>query len=478
MLPKDFISYMQSLPNLDAGAFFQSYEQVCARGLRLNPLKKEGLQPESLNRLLSDPAPVPWAENGYYYTESDHPGKHPYHEAGAYYIQEPSAMSAAVLLHPAPGERVLDLCGAPGGKSTQLAAFLNGSGLLISNEIHPARCKILSQNIERMGIANAIVTNEDSASLSSRFPEYFDKILVDAPCSGEGMFRKDPDACDQWQPANVDACALRQKEILENAASMLHPSGTLVYSTCTFSAEENEQVIAWFLKHHPEFHLISADDMAAASFFAPGHPEWADQNPELTKTCRLWPHLLKGEGHFAAILKKAENRLQEPASSKSSKSLKSSKKSRNSSLSKSLRSLLDDFLIHFVTADCYDFLLSGDLILFGDQLYRLPKDAPPLDGLKILRAGLHLGTFRKGRFEPAHALALFLGRQEVLNHIDFPAGSDEVLKFFRGESFPVPEQTQNGWCLFCVDHMSAGFGKVSGGMFKNHYPKGLRKEFL
>ena len=259
-LPSDFIRKMQLLLNSEWEDFKTCYENNKYQALRFNPLKK-GISPDIYPELLSklsipDRTPVPWADHAYYYPDTAHPGKHPWHEAGLYYIQEPSAMSAAALLAPEPGDRVLDLCAAPGGKSTQLAAYLNQTGLLVANEIHSARCKILSQNMERLGISNAIVTNEDSFTLAARFPEYFDKIMVDAPCSGEGMFRKNPEAASEWSLANVKNCAARQSEILDNAAEMLVPGGKIVYSTCTFSPEENEQVIASFLEQHPEFELI------------------------------------------------------------------------------------------------------------------------------------------------------------------------------------------------------------------------------
>lgn len=460
-LPSDFIRKMQLLLNSEWEEFKTCYENNKYQALRFNPLKK-GISPDIYPELLStlsipDRTPVPWADHAYYYPDTAHPGKHPWHEAGLYYIQEPSAMSAAALLAPEPGDRVLDLCAAPGGKSTQLAAYLNQTGLLVANEIHPARCKILSQNMERLGISNAIVTNEDSFALAARFPEYFDKIMVDAPCSGEGMFRKNPEAASEWSLANVKNCAARQSEILDNAAEMLVPGGKIVYSTCTFSPEENEQVIASFLEQHPEFELIQKD----VPEFDHGRPDWANHMPQLAFTFRLWPHHLHGEGHFAAILQK-----------KGSRPAHTSGKTAGLKDKNQLR-LWQEFASTVLTPDMNDFLQQGNLILFGDQLYRLPEDAPSLEHLKVLRAGLHLGTFKKNRFEPSHALALFLGIQDVKTSISLSLADPSTSMFFNGETINC--DTQKGWCLVCIEGFSAGWGKASGGVLKNHYPKGLRK---
>lgn len=460
-LPSDFIRKMQLLLNSEWEDFKTCYENNKYQALRFNPLKK-GISPDIYPELLSklsipDRTPVPWADHAYYYPDTAHPGKHPWHEAGLYYIQEPSAMSAAALLAPEPGDRVLDLCAAPGGKSTQLAAYLNQTGLLVANEIHPARCKILSQNMERLGISNAIVTNEDSFALAARFPEYFDKIMVDAPCSGEGMFRKNPEAASEWSLANVKNCAARQSEILDNAAEMLVPGGKIVYSTCTFSPEENEQVIASFLEQHPEFELIQKD----VPEFDHGRPDWANHMPQLAFTFRLWPHHLHGEGHFAAILQK-----------KGSSPAHASGKTAGLKDKNQLR-LWQEFASTVLTPEIKDFLQQGSLILFGDQLYRLPEDAPSLEQLKVLRAGLHLGTFKKNRFEPSHALALFLGSGDVKTSLSLSLTDPSTTMFFNGETIDC--DTQKGWCLVCIEGFSAGWGKASGGILKNHYPKGLRK---
>lgn len=364
-------------------------------------------------------------------------------------------MAPVVYLAPQPGEKILDLCAAPGGKSTQIAAAMRGQGLLVSNEIHPARAKILSENIERMGIRNALVTGETPKRLAQAFPEYFDRILVDAPCSGEGMFRRNEEARKEWSPDNVQLCADRQDEILNWAADMLTPGGRLVYSTCTFAPLENEGTIARFLMQHPEFEILPTERLEG---MAPGMPEWAsgEQIPDLVHTIRLWPHRLRGEGHYLAVLEKAgirpkENRI--PLE----KGIKE----------KDCREYLEFCRENLCTVP------KGRLIRFGDQLYLAPEQLPSLDKLRVLRPGLHLGTMKKGRFEPSHALALALMPKDVKYSHDLTADSDEMAGYLKGQTFAA--EGEKGWYLITVDGYSIGWGKLSGGVMKNHYPKGLRK---
>ncbi|TGV24161.1 RsmB/NOP family class I SAM-dependent RNA methyltransferase, partial [Mesorhizobium sp. M00.F.Ca.ET.186.01.1.1] len=291
-LPGLFTERMKNLLNQEFAAFLASYDQPVTHGLRVNPLKVA--REQFLSRSPFTLEPVSWCVNGFRYQDQERPGKHPYHAAGLYYLQEPSAMSAAEALDAQPGERILDLCAAPGGKSTQLAAGLNGQGLLVANEIHPVRVKALAENLERCGVKNAVVTNETPEKLQERFPQFFDKILVDAPCSGEGMFRKLPEAIEDWSPDKVTECHLMQQDILDAASAMLKPGGTLVYSTCTFAPLENEQSLVDFLTRHPEFTVV---ELPEPEWFAPGQPDWANPRCEpLGKTARLWPHLLQGEG--------------------------------------------------------------------------------------------------------------------------------------------------------------------------------------
>lgn len=482
-LPPDFVKKMQALLLSEWEEFENCYQNNKYQALRFNPLK-HGLYRQDYEQLLSDlgiqkTEPVLWAKHAYYYPEEARPGRHPYHEMGLYYIQEPSAMCAAELLAPLPGERVLDLCAAPGGKSTQLASFLNQKGLFVCNEIHPTRCKILSQNIERSGIANAIVTNEDSETLAKRFPEYFHKILVDAPCSGEGMFRKNPEAALEWSEKQVEICAKRQFDILENAAKMLISGGTMVYSTCTFSPEENEGIIGRFLETHPEFSITHRE----IPYFSHGCPDWGNDMKELSHTFRLWPHRLHGEGHFVALLQKNERASDEDSLEKNF--IKDHKKKKNNKnifqTEKKLFEELKRFTSQTLSKQMEDFVLSGDFVLFGEQLYRLPDESPDLSGLRVLRPGLHIGSFTKNIFKPAHALALFLGSEDVKNNVFLSLSDVQTEMYFKGEAFDcesLPINANKGWCLVCINGYSAGWGKLSAGTIKNHYPKGLRKDLL
>ena len=400
---------------------------------------------------------VSWANEAYYFDENVRPGKHPYHEMGLYYIQEPSAMSAAALLAPKPGMRVLDLCAAPGGKSTQLATYLGDSGLLVSNEINTQRSRILSQNIERMGIKNAIVTNEDSFVLASHFPGFFNAIQVDAPCPGEGMFRKLPEAIEQWSMENVAICAARQKEILDNAAVMLKPGGTIVYSTCTFSKEENEDVIEYFLEKHSDFTLEEME--------------------------RFWPHKVDGEGHFVVKLVRRGSVDTGFKSDRQTKKIKNNKNRKNETkpaLTKENMKLLSEFLDETISDDMAALIKNSRLVMFGEQLYRLPDMEADIKGLKVQRAGLHIGEFKKQRFEPSHSLALALKLSEAKNVVKLTCDNPQTIGFFNGQSVMLSDEQaaecKKGWALVCVDGYPAGWGKVNGTQVKNHYPKGLRNK--
>lgn len=446
-LPVEFLERMKKLLGEEYAAFLESYGKERAQGLRINTVKAEKeaffkLSPFQLSQ-------VEWCDSGFYYHAEERPGRHPYHEAGLYYIQEPSAMAVVELLCPRSGEKILDLCAAPGGKTSHIAAKLQGTGFLLSNEIHPQRVKILSQNVERMGLKNTVVTNESSARLADCFPGYFDRIVVDAPCSGEGMFRKDENAIAEWSPENVALCASRQQEILENADRMLRPGGYMVYSTCTFAMEEDEETIEKFLSSHEEYSMVEREV------------------PECFTRCRipgayrLFPHKLEGEGHFVAVLKKGVDGA--------------------GSVLPPVKPLKDKKVL----ADYEDFkrtlglAVEGDnYLLFGEQLYLVPPEMTDMKGLKVERPGLQLGTFKKNRFEPSHALALSLQADEVNNKVTFAADSREIHAYLHGESIFLEEnlhQAQNGWCLVTVDGYSIGWGKVHNGILKNHYPKGLRR---
>ena len=459
-LPIEFEKKMKAFLGNEWDDFLYSYDNNRFQALRFNTLKVQS--PEERMRILnvlgiSSDKKVSWANEAYYFDENVRPGKHPYHEMGLYYIQEPSAMSAAALLAPKPGMRVLDLCAAPGGKSTQLATYLGDSGLLVSNEINTQRSRILSQNIERMGIKNAIVTNEDSFVLASHFPGFFNAIQVDAPCSGEGMFRKLPEAIEQWSMENVAICAARQKEILDNAAVMLKPGGTIVYSTCTFSKEENEDVIEYFLERHPDFTLEEME--------------------------RFWPHKVDGEGHFVAKLVRRGSVDTGFKSDRQTKKIKNNKNRKNETkpaLTKENMKLLSEFLDETISEDMAAWIKNSRLVMFGEQLYRLPDMEVDIKGLKVQRAGLHIGEFKKQRFEPSHSLALALKLSEAKNVVKLTWDDPQTTGFFNGQSVMLSdEQTaecKKGWALVCVDGYPAGWGKVNGAQVKNHYPKGLRNK--
>lgn len=450
-LPETYLERMRTMLGNATDDFLNSYNQPKTQGLRMNPLKVSST--DAAIQTIIDTfhlEPVPWCATGFYYDEAlVRPGKHPYHAAGLYYIQEPSAMSVVELLQPQPGEVVLDLAAAPGGKSTQIAGKMQGKGLLIANEIHPARAKILSENIERMGVTNAVVTCCTPEQLAARFPVFFDKIMLDAPCSGEGMFRKDPDVIAEWSPDHVTMCAKRQLDILRQALLMLKPNGQIAYSTCTFSREENESVIAAILEEFPQF--------------------------ELVRTERIWPHLSRGEGHFAAILHKKAEDTESPASLKLQIYIPEKRKNLPKVVSEAW-ALFEDFAEHYTPGLE---LGLGEPILFGDQLYYLPHaencafHSEHLKTLKVLRPGLHLGTIKKNRIEPAHSLALALPKHLKMSAYPFTRSSPEIEQYLHGEALQG-ENCYNGWLLIAIDGFALGWGKESNGQIKNHYPKGLR----
>ena len=481
MLPIDYQLRMKELLSDEYDSFIKSFEAPEYRALRLNPLKVDRAQLPAFIHGFEDELnmegirvtfePVPWEEYGYYYFGPDDLklGNQVYHEAGAYYIQEPSAMKPVTMLDVHPGDKVLDLCAAPGGKSTQIAGYLNGSGLLVCNEIILSRASVLSRNIERMGVRNAVVLNETPQKLNDTFIDFFDKILVDAPCSGEGMFRKDHDAIAQWSVDNVLNCASRQDMILDCAATMLKRGGRLVYSTCTFSREEDEECIERFLGRHSDYQLITME--------------------------KLFPHRIRGEGHFLAILKRSgTGTLGYCNLGKEGRSSKGRVKNIADRLA-----LFDDFCSDVLRSVRLEGIrdgapelkgaLNGRLIFFGDNLYLLPEELRELSGIKVERPGLQLGSYtsdRNGkgsvRFVPSHSLALALEKEETAGAVNITC--KDARAFMEGLTLSIsaadtftkdPGSVKNsGWCLVCCNGISIGWGKISGGIIKNHYPKGLR----
>ena len=482
-LPLPFEARMKAMLGEDYPAFLAAYDRPNTPALRLNPCKVV----EGSTLLPCVQGEVPWAKYGYYYDPDSQirPGKHPYHDAGVYYIQEASAMIPASLCPPKEGDLVLDLCAAPGGKSTQLAGYLRGTGLLVSNEINPARAAILSQNMERLGIANSIVTNHAPFELVPYFQSFFDKIVVDAPCSGEGMFRKEEQALTMWSQENVDMCAARQLEILQSAAQMLKPDGYLTYSTCTFAPEENEGVLLAFLQDHPEFEVVPPQnplvlDCLSQGLLDAGNPAWVSA-PEpyatqIKNSVRLFPHHADGEGHFAALLHKSplapvSTPRQERQERQERQDRRGKSKGKASDATRDIQTawaLFEDFAKGLLKT-----LPQGTPCLFGEQLYLIPSAFQmSTQGLRILRCGLHLGTIKNKRFEPSHGLALASCPQNVQKVCHLSSADSSVAAYLHGDTFPHDGQ---GWHLILVDGYPLGFGKASGGIMKNHYPKGLRK---
>ena len=560
-LPKEFVDRMGAQLKEQLCAFLDSYKKPCVKSLRVNTLKLSvqdyiKLSVQDYIRLsgqddFASRCRVKWESAGLYYAEGGDaigtaaekeiteekiteqknaggedteqksteqkyteqksagdnvkgseelvltsPGKSPYHAAGLYYIQEASAMLPVTRLSvDSSGLKVLDLCAAPGGKSTQIASYMKGKGLLVSNEIVPQRARILSENIERMGVSNALVISEDPERLADKFVGFFDRILVDAPCSGEGMFRKHPEAIKEWSIENVKMCAKRQEMILDCAVRMLSANGRIVYSTCTFSPDEDEEICNVFLTKHKEFKLLEAPS-------------------------RIFPHKERAEGHFAAVFTRGN--VSEAAAGDlsvffSASGAKAVRKRPKEILSKQERALVRDFLKDTIDekSEIFDVILGlldadakgidefcdSRLLRFGDSIYIAPKMTPDLTGIKVLRAGLKIGEFKKNRFEPDHALAIAIKPMEALRRISFCVDSSEIKGYLSGNTIE-PGKTSGilevssgglneissgslneisnvgaaskGYCLVCVDNYPLGWGKCAGGIIKNHYPKGLR----
>lgn len=449
-LKEDFLKRMKDLLKDDYDKFLDEYNREPYKALRVNTLKISAEEFQSLSpfSLLS----VPWCKTGFYYSDGDRPGSHIYHDLGLYYIQEPSAMAVVEALCPEPGDRVLDMSAAPGGKATHIAAKLNGKGILVANEINGKRVKTLVENIERMGIKNAVITNESPAKLISNFYEYFDKVLVDAPCSGEGMFRKDEDSRMEWSENNVLSCSIRQKNILESAAQVLKPGGILVYSTCTFAPEENEGVIKDFLSKNKGFVVVESE---LKTFFDRGYPEWVNGSEELKKCMRLWPHKIKGEGHFIAKLKK------------------SGEYNEDEKIIKEKSKFAGDIKLFYEFADKYLNINLNDLNLklYGNFVYHVPEGLPDLNGIKVYRYGWQLGELKKNRFEPSHWLAMAIKKEEAVLKIGLK--NEYINKYLHGETFAT--DIKDGWAIISIDGFPIGWGKVAGGILKNYYPKPLRK---
>ena len=484
-LPQSFLDSMKEILGEDYDAFLTGFDGQRQYGLRVNTLKMnleefERIAPFHLKK-------VPWISNGYFYDAQDVPAKHPFYSAGLYYLQEPSAMTPASRLKVQPGERVLDLCAAPGGKATELGAALQGEGLLVANDINTARAKALLRNLELFGISNSFVTNEPPHVLAERFPEFFHKIMVDAPCSGEGMFRKNPAVVDSWKEKGPEYFSKLQREIIVQAADMLLPGGMMFYSTCTFSPLENEKTITHLLKERPDMEVVPMEDYEG---FAEGLTSYKDEafDESCKLCCRIWPHKMSGEGHFMALLHKKSGAEQEIKSDeKASKKSKKAKKKQQTetrssvwwekckSLSKEQKAAAEDFFAHVNLA--YDV---GRIDVRGDNLYYLPEPQYDGRGLHFLRNGLFMGEFKKKRFEPSQPFALALRAQDFDQVLDFPADDERLQRYLRGETLDVSdlingEKKRKGWQLVMAAGHPLGFGKLVNNNLKNKYPAGWRK---
>lgn len=425
-LPEAFVSRMRLQLGEELSAFLHSLDKPPVRGIRLNPLKTT----DAALKYTED-GRIPWEENGYYLEAGSDAGASILHAAGAFYIQEPGAMLPAAILNAKPGERILDLCAAPGGKSTQIGCAMRGNGLLVCNEPVPKRAMILSGNIERMGLPNTVVTNEWPDRLADRWPDGFDAVLVDAPCSGEGMFRRDPETRKEWTAERSEGCAVRQREILEAAVRLVRPGGRLVYSTCTYNPAENEENVRWLTDSYPDFHT--------ETFRMPGI-----EAPDGMYTC--YPHRIKGEGQFVALFRRAGDK---PASLPADHSI--------------LKPTGSDSAIFEAAFPSFPKATH----LFGKTLVTI-SELPDMKGIRAFRIGLHLGEVKGKVAVPDHAAALCFRTPEIKT---FDLGPEEAVKYMAGETVPGDAA---GWILMRYKGLTVGWGKASGGIVKNHYPKGLR----
>jgi len=451
-LPKPFLSRMAELLGEEYAAFKASLSsEDRSYGLRTNTLK---LSPEELKQISPwGLEPIPWSPEGFYYPPEARPGPHPYYYAGLYYIQEPSAQAVGMLADPQPGERVLDLAASPGGKTTHLAAQMKGQGLLVANEVDGGRVRGLLENVERWGARLAVVS-APIEKLASQWGGYFDRVVLDAPCSGEGMFRKDPDVVRHWGPGAPARAARVQRTLIESAGDLARPGGVLLYSTCTFAPEENEQIISAFLRNNPGWKV---EDARINPAFAPGVPAWDDGNPELAKTARLWPHKLRGEGHFLAKLRKLDGEEDNPSLE------------RIPPLPREVKALWQAWADeHLKTSP------EGEILERSGHLYLVPEGLPSLSSIKSPAPGLYLGEVRvgqrkdSGRFLPAKSLAHYLRPDAVGNVVRLEVEDPRALKFAQGE--PVQAEGEEGWVLTTVKTKVGGFplgwGKLKGGILR------------
>lgn len=456
-LPEKYTAAMKEMLGDDYEAYINGFNDKRLYGLRVNNLK---ISTEDFLKICPfELKQIPWIENGFYYNEEDKPAKHPYYYAGLYYIQEPSAMTPANVLPVNEGDIVFDMCAAPGGKSTELASKLNNTGLLITNDISNSRTKALLKNVEVSGISGLCVLNEDPARISDKFNGFFDKVLIDAPCSGEGMFRKDNKLIKSWEKNGPEFYSAIQRSIIIHGADMLKPGGMMLYSTCTFSHMEDEESILHLLRERPDMHLV---DIKPYEGFEKGYViTEEDRELKLDKCVRIFPHKMNGEGHFVALLKKDEKD-------------NSSYHPSHNPFNVKIPDELTDFLSH--TSYSYN---PKDINIRDSKVYLVSEHMPDEKGLRIIRNGLLLGEMKKNRFEPSQAFAMALKMNQYDNTISFKADDERVIKYLKGETIDITEQDnadsiKKGWLLVCVDGYPLGWGKYNDGQIKNKYLSGWR----
>ena len=375
------------------------------------------------------------------------------------YVQDPGAMAALSALDIEDGWWVLDMCASPGGKATQAAGKIGKDGFLFANEFVPKRAKTIVSNIERLGIQNAIVTSLDTRELPKMFSEVFDLVICDAPCSGEGMFRKSCPATEEWSEKNVVECAERQTSILNNAPTLVKEGGYLIYSTCTYSVEENEGVVDAFLSENPEFKLVPVKKALREST-ADGIAFEGARSSDLHLTRRFYPHKSQGEGQFVALMKKNESK-----GKKQGILYKNAGKSPAREENEIVRKFFSENLI---CAPDETLIKHQDKLVLINSNVAIPERS-------VFSAGVLLGEIRKGVLHPHHqffsAYGTLMKRRETLTLSD-----PRLAAYIRGEEIEARDFSGNGYCAVMLYDTPIGGGKASGGVIKNHYPKGLRAD--
>ena len=463
-LPEAFLKEMEQLLGDEYEAYIKSYEEAWKPGLRVNTLK---ITPEEFKNMSHlELTPVDWTEKGFYYPDTERPARHPFYYAGLYYLQEPSAMAPAAVLPVEPGDKVLDVCAAPGGKSTELAAKLQGKGMLVSNDISYSRARALLKNLELAGAENICVLSEEPAKLAAVWLEFFDKILIDAPCSGEGMFRREEDMVKDWVNRGPDYYSPIQREILEQAVAMLKPGGMMLYSTCTFSKKEDEENVAYILEHYPAMELVTMDKKKFKGL---------SDGFGYAEAGRLFPHRIQGEGHFLALFHKKDENGSDEENSRSLSAKLSGGVDEKEAKKRAKEAEKQEDLMKFLKTCKKDFDL-GRIYIRDEQVYYLPEGLKTGLPLRFLRTGLHLGELKKGRFEPDQAFAMALKKEEYPVRLDLKEEDDRVIRYLKGETISLinGEEPLKGWCLVTVEGFPLGWAKGSGMTLKNKYYAGWR----